>query len=141
LGIILSANAMPFLNVFSRNAVDPFQINSEVYDRLLERKSWMSMFPPVIIAVVFIQKFMERMHGVICSDKQLKRYAKAADISSKTMATALAVWIAQEFGISHPVAIAVAVGVILIVIHVGRDAFCDEEVVSMIREAVGEKSD
>ncbi len=96
--------------------------------------SWFKRVPPLVFALVFLEKFMGRIQSIICSDKELKKLGRKVDLSTKTVATSLAVWISQQFGVSSAVAIALTVSLLLLMMEIARDTFCDEDVLKLIRK-------
>jgi len=72
----------------------------------------------------FLHHWFTEIRTIICEQEQLGAAAKTADLSNKTVATALAVWLTGIFGITSPVAIGLATLILLVLGQATKDAFC-----------------
>jgi hypothetical protein len=76
----------------------------------------------LVWAADFTIKFLKEVRNIICSDGTKTRYRKGAAVG---VATGLAAWLSQTFGITNPAAIGIAALIIHVVATAGRKAFCE----------------
>jgi hypothetical protein len=76
------------------------------------------------IAYLFVKKFFENIRAVICG-KQGAKAAKAADLSAKGVATAIASTVASSLGTSSALAIAVTTVALIVLGGAAKKAFCE----------------
>ena len=72
----------------------------------------------------FLYHWWEEIQAILCRDDHLGKAAQAADLSAKTVATSLAVWLTGTFGIVSPVAVGLATVILLVLGQASRNALC-----------------
>jgi hypothetical protein len=76
------------------------------------------------VLVSFFERFFVNIREVVCG-KEGQAAAKAANLSAKGIATALAVWITSAVGVSSATAIALATMTILVIGSAAKKSFCE----------------
>lgn len=94
--------------------------------------------PALAWARDFALRFASEIRVQICGAGTLEAAGKAADITAKGAATALASWLAGAFAVSNPIAVAVAALVLMVIGSAIKGAFCamtSEDVIERLRAA------
>jgi hypothetical protein len=96
------------------------------------------------IVLKFLRHWFAEIRAIICEGERLGAATKAADLSSKTIATAIAVWLSNMFGMSSPVAAGLATLILLVLGQAAKEAFCQmtqDQIVSRVTDKLEDKTD
>jgi hypothetical protein len=78
----------------------------------------------------FVTRFLSEIRAQICADST-RELGKLAGVTPKTAASAVAAWIVASFGVTNPIAFAMATLIVIVLARALRTAFCslsDEEI-------------